>query len=123
MFQIVLHYYSINQLELRQGLISIGEEAFIKCKSITSLTIPSSVTSIGKNAFIGCRQLVLRVPRGIDIRNLGHVKQLIKYSTKGESTSTGSSNQGDIINALNAMARIPFGVRLRACSEMMARKA
>lgn len=35
-------------------LKSIGDEAFVECKDITSMKIPSSVTSIGVHAFYGC---------------------------------------------------------------------
>ena len=36
------------------SVISIGDEAFRSCESLTSVTIPNSVTSIGKNAFQYC---------------------------------------------------------------------
>ena len=36
---------------------SIGEQAFYKCKFLTSIKIPDSVTSIGKAAFYGCESL------------------------------------------------------------------
>ncbi len=38
-------------------VISIGDEAFHRCRSLTSITIPDSVTSIGKGAFQSCRRL------------------------------------------------------------------
>ena len=40
------------------SVTSIGEQAFVDCKSLTSITIPNSVTSIGSNAFLGCDKLV-----------------------------------------------------------------
>ena len=37
---------------------SVGEQAFVNCRSLTSITIPSDVTSIGTRAFNGCYRLV-----------------------------------------------------------------
>ena len=39
------------------SVISIGDEAFYWCKSLTSVTIPESVTSIGRGAFTNCDNL------------------------------------------------------------------
>ncbi len=36
------------------GVKSIGDDAFIFCKGLTSITIPYSVTGIGNSAFFGC---------------------------------------------------------------------
>ena len=39
------------------GVISIGDDAFSSCASLTSITIPDSVTSIGYRAFYSCDSL------------------------------------------------------------------
>ena len=44
-------------VEIPEGVTSIGEEAFDGCKRMTSITIPDSVTSIGKSAFSRCSSL------------------------------------------------------------------
>ena len=36
---------------------SIGDNAFLDCRSLTSVKIPNTVTSIGRSAFSGCRSL------------------------------------------------------------------
>ncbi len=56
------HIYSdgkteIINLEIPEGVTSIGNYSFINCSSLTSVTIPEGVTSIGNNAFKGCTGL------------------------------------------------------------------
>ena len=56
------HLYSdenteITDLEIPEGVSSIGFVAFLGCSSLTSVTIPSSVTGIGSSAFSGCSGL------------------------------------------------------------------
>ena len=43
---------------------SIGDSAFLRCKSLTSITVPNTVTSIGDDAFLNCTSL-----EGITIPN------------------------------------------------------
>jgi hypothetical protein len=45
----------ITELQIPEGVISIGNYAFYGCDCLTSVTIPNSVTAIGKEAFYGCR--------------------------------------------------------------------
>lgn len=40
-----------------EGVASIGNDAFRRCKGMTSVVIPSSVTTIGDSAFRGCEGL------------------------------------------------------------------
>ncbi|MBR3861379.1 MAG: leucine-rich repeat domain-containing protein [Oscillospiraceae bacterium] len=48
---------SINTIEIRTGVTSIGQEAFCGCINLTSIIIPNSVTSIGGSAFDSCNSL------------------------------------------------------------------
>ena len=47
----------VTSITLPDGLTSIGDDAFLNCRSLTSVTIPHSVTSIGNSAFNGCTSL------------------------------------------------------------------
>ena len=48
---------SIKTVVIKNGVTSIGSNAFYGCTGLTSVTIPNSVTSIGENAFYGCARL------------------------------------------------------------------
>ena len=44
----------IQKVVIKDGVTSIGYDAFYGCSGLTSVTIPNSVTSIGGCAFSGC---------------------------------------------------------------------
>ena len=53
-----------NNINIKRGklifdapVMSIGENAFKDCLSLTTVTIPNSVTKIGNSAFYGCKAL------------------------------------------------------------------
>jgi hypothetical protein len=47
----------LTSITIPDSVISIGGGAISVCESLTSITIPDSVTSIGRNAFFGCKSL------------------------------------------------------------------
>ncbi|MBO6301348.1 MAG: leucine-rich repeat domain-containing protein [Ruminiclostridium sp.] len=57
---------NITELEIQNGVTSIGQGAFINCTNLTSVTIPSSVTSIGLGAFNNCTSLTsVTIPNSV----------------------------------------------------------
>jgi hypothetical protein len=48
---------NITRVNIKEGVKSIGNNAFEGCTSLPSITIPNSVTWIGNNAFGGCSSL------------------------------------------------------------------
>ena len=47
----------IKVIIIKEGVTSIGDDAFRYCEKLESITIPQSVTSIGSLAFLECRSL------------------------------------------------------------------
>ena len=59
---------SVKRIVLGNSVVSIGEEAFSECSSLTSVHIPSSVSSIDYDAFYNCTSLTsVNIPEGITI--------------------------------------------------------
>lgn len=48
---------SIENVIIKEGVTSIGDNAFVYCSELTNVTIPDSVTSIGEYAFRNCTSL------------------------------------------------------------------
>jgi len=51
-------YVELERVSLPDTLVTIGNDAFYNCSSLTGITVPNSVTSIGANAFSGCIALI-----------------------------------------------------------------
>ncbi len=61
---------SIKDVQIGNGVTSIGRSAFKECLGLTSVTIPNSVTSIGRSAFSGCTELT-SVTIGSGVTSIG----------------------------------------------------
>ena len=48
---------TIQEVDMSEGVTSIGSAAFSGCNSLAWVTIPDSVTTIGESAFMGCTSL------------------------------------------------------------------
>ncbi len=63
----------IQKIVLRDGITSVGSDAFKDCKSCQSVSIPESVSNIGKSAFSGCTALEeldwMKAPKIASIRD------------------------------------------------------
>ena len=59
---------SLTSIVIPSGVTSIGNYAFMDCDSLESIVIPSGVTSIGENAFCNCSSLSsITVEEGNDV--------------------------------------------------------
>ena len=56
----------IKRVIIGDSVTSIGNNAFIRCRSLTSVTIPNSITTIGNSAFVGCNSLTsVTIPNSV----------------------------------------------------------
>lgn len=55
----------IDYIIIREGVTSIGNNAFVNCGSFDEITLPQSITSIGDNAFAGCTIRRMYIPSHI----------------------------------------------------------
>ena len=56
----------IKRIIIGDGITTIGEEAFLFCRYLTSVTIPNSVTEIGGDAFEHCSALTsVTIPNSV----------------------------------------------------------
>lgn len=63
---IFAYLYDMEEIVLPAKLKSIGDDAFIFCRSLKSINIPESVQEIGLRAFFGCSSLKsMKLPIGI----------------------------------------------------------
>ena len=61
----------VKNVEIEDGVTSIGEFAFFRCQSLTSVSIPDSVTRIGEEAFGDCIKLTsVAIPS--DVTSIGN---------------------------------------------------
>ena len=64
-----LIYYPINKADtsykIIEGVTSIGDGAFVRCRNLVNIEIPNSVTIIGNSAFSGCRMTDFKIPNGV----------------------------------------------------------
>ncbi|GMI16881.1 hypothetical protein TrLO_g1710 [Triparma laevis f. longispina] len=86
-------------VEIPEGIESIGEYAFYRCTSLTTVSFPSTLTSIGLGAFSRCSSL-----DNVDLRhtNLQKLSSLAFYECSQLKSMT-------IPDSLQTLCRIVFG--------------
>lgn len=50
--------YNLKEINLPEGLTSIGNHAFASCSSIDNVIVPNTVTTLSNSAFSGCSNLI-----------------------------------------------------------------
>ena len=59
---------NLTSVTIPNSVTTIGNYAFFECEKLTSITIPGSVTTIGEKAFWGCRYLTsIAIPRRCEV--------------------------------------------------------
>jgi len=76
-----------------EGILHIGDYAFLRCESLTDVTIPGSVTSIGEAAFVRCEGLTsVTIPGSVTNINdwaFSHCYNLTSLNLPDSVTSIG----------------------------------
>ena len=79
----------IKKVIISDGITSIGQHAFSRCRYMTSVSIPNSVTSIGSYSFDCCDSLkTIHIPSNVTVIGEG----AISYCSGLESITIGSGN-------------------------------
>lgn len=88
-------FSSLDRITIPDSVTSIGNEAFSGCLYLTRITIPSSVTSIGNSAFFGCSSLENIYYKGTE--------EQWNAITKGDNWNSdmGSYNEGGTVITYN----------------------
>ena len=60
------YHQQLEEIELCEGLLEIGDDAFYNCESLNHVNIPSTVKTIGSYAFCGAPLLTLHLPDSIE---------------------------------------------------------
>ena len=58
---------NVFRVTLPEGLLAIGQEAFMDCKQLKQINLPSSLCLIADRAFYGCERLELTLRQGIEV--------------------------------------------------------
>ena len=63
--QAFVYCYSLTTVTIPNSVVSIGESAFDECTKLTSVTLGSGITSIGTYAFRNCSLTSIDIPNGL----------------------------------------------------------
>lgn len=87
--------HALTQLEIPDGVKTIGEEAFYGCGQLTNIVLPDSVTTIGDSAFASCSGLEsITLPDGLSIigeSTFSNCRKLMNIAFPESLTSIGKS--------------------------------
>ena len=93
----------IKSLIIPEGVVSIGNMAFIGCSSLASVTLPNSLVSMGEAVFSNCKSLTtINIPSGLST---------IKYRTFHTCTKLASIVIPDTVTSLGSQVFVNSGLR------------
>ncbi|MDE7209106.1 MAG: leucine-rich repeat domain-containing protein [Clostridia bacterium] len=92
-------------INIPEGIVGIGDEAFYNCYELTSIFIPSSVTSIGTQAFASCNKLTSIT---VDSKNTKYFSEGNCIIEKDTGTLIAGCNNSVIPNSVTSIMDYAF---------------
>ena len=93
----------IKSLVIPEGVVSIGDSAFIGCLSLASVTLPTSLVSMGESVFASCKSLAtINIPSGVSN---------IKYRTFHTCSKLTSLIIPDTVTTLGSQVFVNSGLK------------
>lgn len=100
---------SLTSVTLPEGLIQISKHAFDSCSNLTHINFPEGLISIGDSAFFGCTQLTsITIPKSLDIVGHGAFQYSDRLANATFMGDVPTSFQNSVFNGTSSKFKIAY---------------